>query len=222
MMIDAYLLPLAIALLALATQALDWRGVAAATAIAYFIVLWQDVNWLLILLVLFTLGTTATRIKSNYKEKRGLGQRVRSTENVLANGVVAVVMVFLGSFYGFIGAVSTATADTLSSELGVLSRRRPWLLTTFKKVNTGTNGGVSALGTAFAVFGAAMVGLVAWWGTGSYIAFVVALVIGVTGCFVDSLVGATIENRGIIGNWQTNLIATSFGGLVGYAIPYLF
>lgn len=221
MTIDAYILPLAVALLALATQSLDWKGVLVSLVLAYFIVLWTNVYWLIILLILFVLGSIATRVRFNYKNKYGLGQRVRSTENVLANGLVAVIMVFFGSFYGFVGAVSTATADTLSSEMGVLSKRRPRLITTWRPMQTGTNGAVSGLGTLFAFVGAITVGIAAALVAGSYVPFVVSTVIGVTGCFVDSYVGATVERRGLIGNWQTNLIATTFGGVAGFLISLI-
>jgi uncharacterized membrane protein len=45
---------------------------------------------------------------------------------------------------------------------------------------------------------------------------------GFAGSNVDSLVGALFENRGIIGNAGTNLIATLTGGLLAAALFLLF
>lgn len=49
--------------------------------------------------------------------------------------------------------------DTLASELGILSMGRPWLVTTFRRVPPGTNGGMSVGGTLASILGGAVVGV---------------------------------------------------------------
>ena len=49
--------------------------------------------------------------------------------------------------------------DTLASELGILSQSRPFLITTFKRVPPGTNGGMSLLGTFCSILGGCVIGL---------------------------------------------------------------
>lgn len=49
--------------------------------------------------------------------------------------------------------------DTLASELGILSKSPPLLITTFKRVPPGTNGAMSALGTTVSILGGGLIGL---------------------------------------------------------------
>ena len=64
---------------------------------------------------------------------------------------------------GIIANYAAVAADTFSSELGILSRSKPRLLTswTLREVPPGTNGGVSGLGTAAGFAGAAVIALTA-------------------------------------------------------------
>jgi uncharacterized protein (TIGR00297 family) len=62
---------------------------------------------------------------------------------------------------GFVAALAAANADTWATELGVLSRKEPRLLTTGQKVEKGTSGAVSGYGILAAVAGAAAIGLLA-------------------------------------------------------------
>ena len=106
----------------------------------------------------------------------------------------------------FLSYFACCGGDTFASELGVLSKSKPRLITTFcrKEVEPGTNGGVSLLGVVASIFG----GLVAasGWALGAYITsgvrteILYALIIGAFGgffgSFVDSVLGATVQYSG--------------------------
>ena len=95
--------------------------------------------------------------------------------------------------------------DTWASELGsVLSRSEPYLITTFKKVPRGTNGGISLIGSLASILGGTFVGLAFYVGIilgSSKIAFIesssqyqfdvifIGSLAGFMGSLIDSLLG---------------------------------
>jgi len=94
---------------------------------------------------------------------------------------------------GLAGALAAVNADTWATEIGVLSRRRPRLVTTGRPVDTGTSGAVSTEGMLAAAAGAGLIGIAAGSGTGSLVLAVAALAAGFIGAAADSLLGATVQ-----------------------------
>jgi uncharacterized membrane protein len=87
-------------------------------------------------------------------------------------------------------------ADTWATELGVLSKNLPRLITNGKAVERGTSGAVSLPGSLAALGGAALIGLTA--GLFSLKAEPLrlagaAILGGLAGSFFDSLLGATVQ-----------------------------
>lgn len=99
----------------------------------------------------------------------------------------------------FVGAMAAANADTWATEVGTLSHAQPRLITTGQPVAPGTSGGVTLLGTGAAVAGAASVGMVAATlgaGRGTRLRGrlpLLALLGGMAGAIVDSVLGATVQ-----------------------------
>ena len=113
----------------------------------------------------------------------------------------------------FIGYYGCCCGDTWSSELGVLSRKMPRLITTGKECKPGTNGGVTTLGLVASAAGGFAVGFAFWCGglfvpvvTGNvtlalqfaaqWPVLVIGLGAGLVGSLMDSLLGATIQFSG--------------------------
>lgn len=169
------------------------------------------------------------RSKQEVNEKFQKGSR-RDFGQALANGGWATLMAvgiwyaetfapdargFLFFSYACIGAIAAVTADTWATEIGVLSKTMPRLITTGRIVPIGTSGGVTLLGTVTALFGAMFIGGVTLGGImikefvpqpGMFdAAFAldllavssrvvgIAAVSGLAGALFDSVLGATVQ-----------------------------
>ncbi len=202
-------------------KSLDLFGSAVMIVMGIIIIFSAGTNWLLLIVLFLVMSLIATKFSKKYKMSLGEFEGRRTSKNVISNGVVACFMAAFGGYYlpfvgGFIGAIATATADTLASEIGVLDTH-PRLITTLQKVDPGTNGAVSVLGTATGIFGAAIIGISAYFLgilENPLSAILVSIVSGTIGCFMDSILGALFENQGLLTNEHVNLIATIVGAIV--------
>lgn len=203
-------------------QSLDLFGSAVMIIMGIVIIFSAGTNWLLLIVLFLVLSLIATKFSKKYKLSLGEFEGRRTSKNVISNGVVACFMAAFGGYYspfvgGFIGAIATATADTLASEIGVLDPH-PRLITTLQKVDPGTNGAVSVLGTVSGIAGSAIIGIAAYFlgiMPNPFLAILVSIISGTIGCFGDSILGALFENNGWLTNEHVNLLATIFGALVG-------
>jgi uncharacterized protein (TIGR00297 family) len=209
-----------IGLLTYIKGALDLFGSIFMIIMGIIIIIFAGVNWLLLIFVFLLLGLLFTKYKHEYKKEIGVYEGKRSVKNVISNGIVPFVMAAFGNYAGFIGSIAVATADTLASEVGVVDKS-PRLITNFKKVPPGTDGGISPLGTAAGIIGAGVIGIFAYLlgiSADPFNALKIAVIAGTFGCFVDSILGAVLESRNYITNEHVNLLATVSGALLGILI----
>lgn len=183
----------------------------------------QGPQWFLIMLAFFILGSAATKYKYEYKKRIGVQQGqsgARGYRNVFANGIIAAAAaVLFGVFQQpvfvvlYVGCVASATADTLASEIGVTGGI-PRLITTLKKVPIGTNGGITVTGETVALLGGFVVSVIAMLlQVITPQMMVICTLGGFVGTNIDSVIGATLENKGFLGNAGTNLLASLGGGI---------
>jgi len=125
---------------------------------------------------------------------------------------------------GYIAAIATVTGDTLSSEIGILSKKKPILITTLEKVKHGENGAISLLGEIAGAIGALIIGIGAYFvGLASLkISLTAALIGGVVGFHFDSLLGAIFERRRLMSNGTVNFLSSIVGSLIGIAMVMKF
>ena len=231
MVVIAVIVAFAFGYFAFRFRTADLSGLFSAALVGIILIVFAEASWFLIMLVFFILGSVATRYKYSYKKKLGIEQGqggARGYKNVFANGIAAsAAAVLYGVFVRpefivlYVGCVATAAADTLASEIGVTGGT-PYMITTLRKVPIGTNGGVTLTGELVSVCGGFAISLAALFLnviTPEMVA--VCTIAGFIGTNIDSLIGATLENRGYLGNAGTNLLATIGGGIVAVGLYLL-
>lgn len=212
------------ALMAWFAGGVNVSGALAGSAVA-FIMAVRDLRMFLALLVVFAVTLVATRVGHAHKVQLRTAEPPggRTASQAMANlGMAALVVAVAGKAWPVLAlaALAEAAGDTSSSEIGMAFAgnsflgnsfaRKTWMITTFKPVPAGTDGGLSLFGTIAALLGAASVALAAVvTGLASPGQIVIVILAGFLGTLVDSLLGAIFERRGWLDNNLVNLLSTA-------------
>jgi uncharacterized protein (TIGR00297 family) len=208
-----------------AVRGVTTRGAVVGAVVCFTLLVGAGPRGFIALLVVFLLTWTSTRL--GYARKQSLGtaepRAGRNASQVLANlGVASVCAILYATarhdsriLLALGAALAEAAADTVSSEVGQAFGGVPRLLTNWKTVSAGTDGAITFAGTAAGVGSAIVVSLtcmVAWHSA------LICAAAGVLGMFADSLLGASLERRGILDNNAVNLSSTAIAALISLAI----
>jgi uncharacterized protein (TIGR00297 family) len=173
----------------------------------------------------FLLGTLATVWKLDQKRQLQLEEKnhgKRTAGQVLANTGVAALLGFCAWQFPneapvlalmLAASYSSALSDTLSSELGNVYGKNYYNILTFKRDTKGLNGVVSLEGTFFGLFGSVLIAVVYILFTGKHIDFWLIIIAGTIGNLFDSILGASLERKGLIGNNVVNFLNTAISAL---------
>ncbi|WP_128476276.1 DUF92 domain-containing protein [Halorussus pelagicus] len=213
-----------------ALDAASIPGMMTGALLAMLTIVLGGYGWFAVLIAFFGIGSLSTKFRYEEKEARGVAEEnegARGSGNVLGNAAVALVAVLayaarskfgIGGdvfLFAFAGSIATAMSDTLSSEIGGVFDN-PRLITTFERVEPGTDGAVTWQGELAGATGATVVALITalLFGSVDAVGALVVAAAGVSGMTIDSLLGATLEGDAL-SNQGVNFLATLSGALVG-------
>jgi uncharacterized protein (TIGR00297 family) len=180
------------------------------------------------LAALFAMTWATTRLGYQRKLALGLAERKegRTAWQILANLTAAALS---STAYGATGnrawlvatlaALAEAATDTVASEIGQYRGSRARMITTWKQVPAGTDGGITIVGSIAGLAAGlviAIIGSVGWMISPAQIWIPVAA--GFAGMLIDSVLGATLQRRGWISNQGVNLVATLAAAAMAYVI----
>lgn len=189
---------------------------------------------LALLATFFIMAVGVTAHKKQWKEVNALSNPTnsrRSAGQVLANGGLAALLslsVFLLPHKATLlhvlvaACLSSATADTVSSELGVVYGRRFYNVRTFQHDARGLDGVVSREGTLAGLAGSVVIALVHAIGVSFSQAFFIIVIAGTAGNLFDSYLGATWERARYITNDAVNFGNTLLAAIVAFLLLHLF
>jgi len=187
---------------------------------------------LALLAAFFILATLATAHKKKRKaqlEGQKKHPEKRKPGQVFANGGIAALLGLLAFIFPaqkdvlclmLASALSSATADTLASELGMVYGRNAFNILSFKREAQGLDGVVSIEGTLLGMAGSVVIALIysATNGFNSYTGIIILA--GTVGNLADSFLGASLERRHYLNNDLVNVLNTLIAALVALLIVY--
>ncbi len=167
-------------------------------------------GWIVPAMAFFLLSSLLSRIAPRLERSthRSAPRRSRrDASQVYANGGVAWVLMIAYAlaphpwlYWGFVGSLAAATADTWATELGPLFRQEPRMILSGRRVPRGTSGAVSMGGTAAGLLGALVIWGTAWLttfeaarGLGWGITLLAVVGGAAVGSLIDSITGAAVQ-----------------------------
>jgi uncharacterized protein (TIGR00297 family) len=210
-----------------AVRGVTTSGAVAGALVCFALLVGAGPSGFVALFVVFLLTGTATRV--GYARKQGLGtaepRSGRKAAQVFANlGVAAISALIYAIVWrdprlliAMAAALAEAAADTVSSEIGQAVGSVPRLVTNWKLAPSGTDGAITLAGTAAGVVAAIAVSLTSVLGIGlGWRAAPICAAAGILGMIADSLLGATLERRGFMGNNAVNFSSTAIAALIAF------
>ncbi len=218
-------------------KAFSNRGAIAASIIGSIVIIFGGALYFVILFLFLGFSYISTLAGFEKKKKKSLQEGLkgeRKAKNVLAAGLVAAGVSVLNIssvnpiyvFALYVIALATILADTAASEIGALDENT-YMILTLKPAETGINGGISVLGTItsllfsliFSLLSFLLLGIILSLQLNQLIYYIVITgFLGFAGSLFDSVLGETLENRGILDKYSVNFYASLFSTVIGMII----
>jgi uncharacterized protein (TIGR00297 family) len=214
------------AILSVWQKKLTWLAAFTGVFVGLLIYFASGVSGLVMLAIFFILGSFATTFNFEKKQRIGVAEKnkgQRKASQVLANAGAAGLFSILALLYpqhrqvflvAIAGSFSTALADTLSSEFGALYGTKFYKITTLKHDTRGLDGVISVEGTLIGFAGSILIAMVYALANDFNEMMFFIIIGGTVGNLTDSLLGATVERKGYVGNDVVNFLSTLIGAVV--------
>lgn len=162
-------------------------------------------NGMILIGLFFVTSSLLSKWKNKHKKKTEdvlVKGDFRDSLQVLANGgfpfLISIGDLIFPEYapweWLFAVSIACANADTWASEIGTLSRKKPRMLWTLKKVETGTSGAITLLGTIAALSGSFFVSIFSYLLFEQSIEMVLLIIIfGFIGNLLDTFLGASVQ-----------------------------
>jgi uncharacterized protein (TIGR00297 family) len=221
---------LGFALLARALRGVDLSGMLAGGAACFLLFAGAGPSAFAVLAALFLLTWVATRFGYRRKQDLGVAERGdgRDAWQVLAN--LSVASLGAAAFgvtgnrawlFATVAALAEAATDTVASEIGQTRGQTAVLITTWKPVAAGTDGGITIAGTvAGMVAGVVIATVAAGGGMIPRAQLWIPAAAGFVGMLVDSVLGATLQRGGRMNNEAVNFFGTLAAAALAYGISF--
>jgi len=219
--------------LSLVFNVFDLKGTIAALIVGIIITFAGSIYWLILMLIFAATAFMATKYRIQQKAKMKLQEGrdgERHASNVIYAALIGLIIAVFNVFkvynlpYFELFSISFApvNADTFASEIGVFDKNVR-LITNFKKIVPGINGGISLLGELAAVFGAFIIAFsysVLNFHNINIISILIITFLGFLGCQFDSILGAVFENKNKMTKGQVNAASTLMAVFVGILFSF--
>jgi uncharacterized protein (TIGR00297 family) len=231
-LLPAFGLTMAFALCAWGLRAITAAAALTGVLLTFVLCLAAGPGALFPVFVVFLLTLFSTRIGRRKKERLGTGERrhgrgsLQILANIGASALCAAPLLATGHarailLAGASAALAEAAGDTVSSELGQALGGIPRLVTTLRRVSPGQDGGITTAGTVFSLIAIYIVCAASVW-SGLLLPryYWTVFAAAFFGTIVDSLLGATLERPGRLGNNSVNFSSTVFAAALSIAVLF--
>lgn len=165
-----------------------WPGIVIVLA-AYFTIFAVDM----------IVGERSEKITGSVNQRTGARGIVQVIANALAATIAAVMSAILKNpelMMVYAAALTECLADSLASDVGVLSKKDPIDICKMKRIKRGLSGGVSLLGTLSALAGCVWMFLISLIFFGFSVKLAVAVIlIPMLGIGIDSVLGSLVQAK---------------------------
>lgn len=201
-----FLFAFVIAFFTYKTKSLTLGG--ATTALIIIFTSYYFGNWFTLTYLVFAYFTVAIIEKTlkariqKHTESINKKSSARDSVQVAVNGGAAAICIVLYAltnqkafFICFMVGIGEAIADSIASDIGLLSRKEPVNILTFKKMERGMSGGVSLLGTTAALFACVIFGVIYFFYAFDLKGCIIIVSASFFGCIIDSILGVLVQAK---------------------------